>query len=453
MSRPNVDDAAAAEKDYFPYAFTPRTDLPRYARFRPEGRPASEYLRHPLLSLLKYRHKVRDAPPEEVAYFDRQRQLLRALAGEPPRPGGVRLALVGDLMWIRRGWSGFLADEVRDYLNRHDVVLGNLETVVSSRFHVPGLLPDSACFNSEPGLVTAFRRPDGRSTFTALSVANNHVTDCGHRGAQDLLRFLDEQGILHSGVRQHEDDPSHVTFAAGGITLGFHATTWGVNKPLDADSLRVNVTPGLLPEDERGPDLSGIRAALGAMADEGVDLRVVGLHWGFEYEYYPSPRQMQVAREIVRAGADLVVGGHPHVQQPAEVCFVNGYQDTCGGLVERLPAMSHPAGCVLDDGTGRPRKALVLYSLGNFTTAMFTFLCRVGLIQSLRLRRDPRTGQVDWACPHAKLVYGMGPSLSPRGRRLVFLGTFLREREARGTVPRKLRDDVAFLTSHLVAEV
>ena len=80
-----------------------------------------------------------------------------------------------------------------------DVVLGNLESVISTRYSVPWLLPDYFTYNSPPELVTSFRRPNGRSTFAALATCNNHALDRGDQGMLDTLAFLDARGIRHAG--------------------------------------------------------------------------------------------------------------------------------------------------------------------------------------------------------------------------------------------------------------
>src|SRR5688572_12465398 len=109
------------QPDRFPFAYTPEAGLPRYARVRAEGRPLRESVWSGLSYLRKYARAKYTAPAEEVAYFDRQRRLLRWLGGEPDE--GLRLALVGDVMWLRDGWADFLSPEVLAYLNGHDVVL------------------------------------------------------------------------------------------------------------------------------------------------------------------------------------------------------------------------------------------------------------------------------------------------------------------------------------------
>ncbi|MFO0930852.1 MAG: CapA family protein [Gemmataceae bacterium] len=144
-------------------------------------------------------------------------------------------------------------------------------------------------------------------------------------------------------------------------------------------------------------DLARVTAALADMTAAGVDLRIVHLHWGYEFEFYPCPELMKVGRAVVRAGADVLFGTHPHVVQPMEVCFLNGYETRYGG---DLPG----TGCRMTDAAGVPRKALIAYSLGNFATTMYFRHCRTGLALSLHLDRDPHTGRGDWHAPEAQLV-------------------------------------------------
>jgi poly-gamma-glutamate synthesis protein (capsule biosynthesis protein) len=415
----------------FPYSHSGETDVPAYLRVRAEGLPLREAVWNGLGYLRKWANPKFSAPVEELRYFEQQRRLIQLLAGEAAT--GPRLAMVGDLMWLHHGWNDFLSEGVGEYLNAHPVVLGNLESPISHRFSVPWLWPDYFTYNSPPALVTSFRRPDGRNTFSALATANNHCLDRGDEGLGDTLDFLDREGILHSGVRRKESDPPYVTFQAAGFNFGFHAACWGLNNPdlVGRTRFKIEVLPGLVPRVTHPVDLSGVRAALEGMAADGVDCKIIYLHWGYEFEFYPCPDLMQVGREIVRAGADLVVGSHPHVPQPLEVCLVNGYERRFLARRVDLPAFQAETGCLLDDGTGVPRKALIAYSLGNFATAMFGLHCRTGVILSLTLARDPDTGRLDWHRPEVQLVYNV-PRERRRKRRLVLLESYLRERERAG---------------------
>jgi len=137
---------------------------------------------------------------------------------------------------------------------------------------------------------------------------------------------------------------------------------------------------------------------------------------------------MQVARELVCAGADIVVGTHPHVIQPAEVCLVNGYESGGGEL---------PPGSLLRSPEGRRRKALILYSLGNFATAMYTLSCRVGLIASVRFHRC--SDGVDWGLAPWRLVVNVPRHGVSGKRRLLFLEDWLHgSTEVRPEVSREI---------------
>jgi poly-gamma-glutamate synthesis protein (capsule biosynthesis protein) len=415
--------ASRAPCDEFPYAWTEERDVPRHLRVRAEGVPLRQAIWSGAEYLRKYLTAKWTAPPEEVRYFDEQRRLLRGLTREPEE--GARLALVGDLMWLRDGWGTFLSPEVLSYLNGHDAVLGNLETPVSARMRVPWLLPDYFTYNSDPRLVTSFRRPNGANTFAALATANNHCLDRGDAGLLDTLDLLDAEGIAHSGARRGAEEPPWALFDAGGIRCGFYAACWGLNDPEAArrSALKIEILEGLAPHVRLPVNLDRVRGALAEMAAAGAEFRVVCLHWGHEFEFYPTPELVQVGREVIRAGADVVMGSHPHVVQPLEVCF-------------------------LDSGPGAARRGLIAYSLGNFATAMYTRHCRVGLVLGLRLVRLG-DGRVAWRRPEAQLVFNVRRHRATGRRRLVLLESYLRDCERRGDPARKLRRLAAYLDRHL----
>ena len=446
--------AVAQPAVYFPFVHTPEIDLPVYARFRAEGMPFSEAFWHGFKYVAKYRNKRFSAPPEEIRYYDAQRKLLRFLAAEPVDPVHnlhANLAMVGDIMWIRSDWDSFLAKEILDSLNRFDVVLGNLETVISPNFKVRGFWPDYRTYNSHPDLLNSFRRHNGGNIFTALSIANNHTMDYSDRGILDTIEFLDGNRILHSGVGTSKAGKRYTTFVRNGIKFGFYAATYGLNDPGEGrrTKLNLNILPGLAPETETAVDISQVRAVLAAMDEEGVDFKIVSLHWGFEYEFYPSPKTMQVGREIVAAGADVIMGSHPHLVQPSEVCYVNGYEERHGRLKDQFAAMNHPTGCVLKDGNGKPRKALILYSLGNFTTAMYTFFCEVGIIQQVRVTKNEASGAVDWGLPGYELVYNLRSDPITKRRMILPMDNYLRQNCRQKECPEDVVQSVAFLHRHL----
>jgi len=120
-----------------------------------------------------------------------------------------------------------------------------------------------------------------------------------------------------------------------------------------------------------------------------IDFKIVSLHWGHEYEYYPTIAQAKLAREIVALGADVIVGSHPHVQQPIEICEVNGYRSV----------KSQASPCQLKDSHSQiPRKALIIYSLGNFITVHPSPGLQLGLNLGISIFRNAESA-IDWQEP------------------------------------------------------
>ncbi|MGE0492290.1 MAG: CapA family protein [Vulcanimicrobiota bacterium] len=419
--------------------------LDDYRSFRAEGLPLKKAIWSGLAYVRKYLFKSDHAPAATVDYFDQQRATFRHLRDQQVDLAGktaASLAMVGDLMWIRDGWSDFLTPEVRDRLNQHEVVLGNLETHVSEAHSCPWMLPDAVAFNSKPELVTSFARPDQSSTFTALAVANNHCLDMGPEAARNTLAFLDSQGIAHSGIRFDETTPRYTTFEKNGIKFGFYAATWGLNDPSQEKSTEadLNLLPGLAPAPQSVAEvkLDEVASVLGQMEADGVDFKIVSLHWGYEFERYPDAKVMQVGREVVKLGADVIMGHHPHVQQPSEVLFLDGY--------EKDLDQSVPADACLTTG-GKPRKAMICYSLGNFTTNMYTFTCEAGMLASMNVTKEEASGRVDWFNPDYDFVFNS--RWENEGRRLMRMDDFL----ARGNSDQDQRQQAAELRRHMTGAV
>lgn len=440
--------------DRFPYRYTQETGGPRYWKNRAEGRSVWNNLSTFISYLRKYHNPKTIAPPEEIRYLDEQRRLLRYLASRPPPASAVRLAMVGDIMGLRLAGPSFLDRSVLEHLNGFDAVVGNLETMISQRFRIPFLLPDSITHNAKESLLTSFRRPDGSNTFTALSTANNHSLDYGDRGLSDTLDFLDRQRILHSGVRRDASEPLHVIFTAGGIRFGFVAGCWGFNNPerIKQSRLQIAVVPNLVQLGRKPVDLSAIRRALTGMAEDAVDVKIVYIHWGHEYEYYPVPELMQVGREIIRSGADLLIGSHPHLIQPLEICLLNGYEKRYRESGVDLPALHAETGCVIEDATGVPRKALIAYSMGNFSTSSYFAHTEIGMLLGLLFFKEIATGRVDWDAPRVDFIYNIHRHPVHHRPWLIMLDAFLKERATAGDNCNYLKPTIRFLRKHLFGE-
>ncbi|MBA4188905.1 MAG: hypothetical protein C0467_12985 [Planctomycetaceae bacterium] len=430
--------------DRFPHRYTPEKRIPAWQQLRVENLSFRDSALNVISYIRKSIYKKRSAPSEVVQHFAGQRQIFRYLMNQPAEPGAVRLGIVGDIMWLRDGWDNFLDPGVLDYMNAHEAVLGNLESVISTRFKVPSVFPDYFTYNSHPNLVRTFRRPSGGSTFSALSVANNHALDRDELGARDTQELLNELSIPHSGITFNDNTRPYTVFEVNGIRVGFYAAAWGLNSFVAPNpNVHMNALPGGIFEPGATIELPEIRRVLADMAADGCEYRVIAVHWGYEFEYYPCPNVMRVGHEIARLGADLVLGTHPHVQQPCETLFFNGYEDRLPEPYRHLAKENSAL-----TGEGPPRKSMVAYSMGNLATTMFTFECKIGWILSLRLFRDS-TGRIDWNPDASSFVMNVPRFGRKRERKLLMLDDYRRLSQNHRRVPPWEEEYFAFLDEHL----
>lgn len=146
--------------------------------------------------------------------------------------------------------------------------------------------------------------------FDLLNVANNHAMDFGPAGLLETLEQLDRLGRLHVGGGDCLEAARRPCFTTRGdqrLGLVSFCDVFQTS-PLYAGPN----SPGVSPLDDSACEL------VGQLQGE-ADWLIVQLHWGTEMSRLPSPEQRQMARRLVDAGADLIIGHHPHVLQPLEI--------------------------------------------------------------------------------------------------------------------------------------
>ena len=222
----------------------------------------------------------------------------------------ITVAITGDIMLARSVNTAMLASNDRfpfnntaDYLRGFDFTVGNLECVVST---LGSPEPKEFTFEADP---RGFDRLV-QAGFDIVSVANNHSGDYGKTAFMDMLAHLPGHGIatLGGGANLAQAHlPVIRTLRA--TTLGFLAyCEIGPENFAATDS-----TPG-----HAWLDPDRIRADVAALRSR-ADFIIVFTHWGIEYQLTETDHQQAMARLAIDAGADLVVGAHPHVIQPYEL--------------------------------------------------------------------------------------------------------------------------------------
>jgi poly-gamma-glutamate synthesis protein (capsule biosynthesis protein) len=231
----------------------------------------------------------------------------------PAHPPVTTLTVVGDVM-LGRGVTGRPAlSATARRLAAADLTVGNLESTLSD----DGAPTQDDAFHAPPSVRGDLRH----AGFDALSLANNHVGDYGDRALLETVRLLDEARLPTFGAGRD------LAAARRPVVLERHGTSFGFvgfnaigetpeAAPGRPGALSVSMPPRTGPLDRA--ELDRVLADVRRLARR-VDVVVVLPHWGTQYTNRPEPVQGVVARALVHAGADLVVGGHPHWVQGASM--------------------------------------------------------------------------------------------------------------------------------------
>ena len=229
-------------------------------------------------------------------------------------PGAVvTTTVVGDIMLGRR--VGDLLERRDDpaavfrplakRLASSDITVGNLESTLST---AGPATQGGDSFGADDSVLEGLKL----AGFDLLSLANNHLGDFGRTAIVETVQKLDSAGFrtVGGGVdRAQAAKPAVIT--VGDVRVGFVATdsigetpAAGRNSP---GTNRINAPPRTGPLD---------RKALDRVAESvrrlDADVVIALTHWGTQYTNEPERSQRRIARALVDAGADVVVGGHPH---------------------------------------------------------------------------------------------------------------------------------------------
>lgn len=198
--------------------------------------------------------------------------------------------------------------------------------------------------------------------FDMMLTANNHCLDSGMKAARRTLTALDSLGIDHAGTFHDATDRSKkvpLIKEINGIRFGFLNYTYGTNGIPAKDGMEV----ALIDKEIISKEMRQTREA-------GAEILVVMMHWGIEYVLKENAIQRNLAQFLIDNGADMVIGGHPHVIQPMKM--------------------------IRDEKRGQD--VPVVYSLGNFISNMKTGDTRGGAYMRVRVERDSiGKARVMWA--------------------------------------------------------
>lgn len=218
--------------------------------------------------------------------------------------------------------------------------------------------------------------------FDFILGANNHSLDRRDKGVRRTIDQFDAQGIPYAGIYRNKterDSIMPVIRNINGFRVAFLNYTYGTNGITIQDDVVVDYI-----------DKGKIKADIKKAREAGAEIIAACMHWGVEYVLLPNSTQKQLADFLEEQGVELIIGGHPHVIQPMEM--------------RRRKS----------DG----RNVLVVYSLGNFISAMRKTDTQGGAMVRVRLSRD-ESGKAYVDTASYRLVFVSQPSGSDKEYKLV----------------------------------
>jgi poly-gamma-glutamate capsule biosynthesis protein CapA/YwtB (metallophosphatase superfamily) len=298
--------------------------------------------------------------PAETSTPSSSQQLPAINISVEPERSEATLLAVGDIMVHMPQLSAYYDNaskrynltpwfaQVKPIFLGADWVIGNLETPIAGKDLKYSGFPR---FNAPQEVVEAL----ADAGVDLVSTANNHSMDRGFPGVNRTLTNIRNAKLIPVGTAESaEQRQRSIIVERNGIRMGFLAYTYGTNGiPVPPDkAFAVNLI-----------DLPVIQADIARLRKSEADIVTVSLHYGLEYQRLPSDNQTQISRDIIKAGADIILGSHSHVVQPYEEIEI-------------------PASESFD---GAPHRGIVIYSLGNFISNQTGSLKDVGLIFGVHL--------------------------------------------------------------------
>ena len=258
----------------------------------------------PQMRRLLKRVPLEEIPTSEDLFSSEQLEEYLTNLGEPL----LSLIAAGDIMLAGRT-KRVISEHGADYpfeavlpiLKRAPILVGNLE----GPFAVKAQREQrNFSYKVDPKLATSL----ARAGINVVTLANNHLLDCGRAGVLETLDALALAGVAPVGAGVNKKAAhTAVILPAGQLQVGILGYYWNRRT---AATMRL---PGsaMDPPEALEADISALRAQ--------VDRVVVMFHWGVPYECDPSSEDRAKARFAIDCGADAVIGHHPHIIQPFEV--------------------------------------------------------------------------------------------------------------------------------------
>ncbi|RHW42149.1 CapA family protein [Neobacillus notoginsengisoli] len=310
-----------------------------------------------------------ESRPVPKSHADRPFEVQGKSIKESLTIGAIGDILIHDLVYEdAKSSDGYnfnpMFEPVKDLLQAPDILTANQESLVGGT---------ELGISSYPSFNSPFELSEAviNSGVDIVSTANNHSLDKGYRGVEKQIAYFEKISLPYVGTAVSQEGRDKVTvLKKNGIRLAFLSYTYGTNGiPIpQGKAFSVN----LIDRELMKKDI--------AKARQESDVVIASMHWGNEYQRYPTDEQKDLAKFLAGEGVDIIFGSHPHVLQPME-------------WIER------------SDG----KKTFVVYSLGNFISAQVRDYKDIGGLVTLEITKtiSEKGTTVELANPsfHPTFVY------------------------------------------------
>jgi poly-gamma-glutamate capsule biosynthesis protein CapA/YwtB (metallophosphatase superfamily) len=272
----------------------------------------------------------------------------------------AQLIAVGDIMMhLAQTQSGYnpqtktytfptFFPKVKPILSQGDWVIANLETPLAGS---EAKYTDYPMFNAPDAVADDIKN----AGFNIISTANNHALDRGEIGVLNTIKNLQKRNLITLGTYASAEDKAKIRLVEKeGIRMAILSYTYGTNGiplPKNKDYL-----VSLIDEKKILEDVNKAKA-------QKADIITVILHLGTEYQRTANEEQKNLVKKLVLAGADIILGSHPHVVQPYQIF--------------KIP-----------QNNGKIKTAVAIYSMGNFIAYQISNYKDLGVIFKVKITKN-----------------------------------------------------------------
>ncbi|NLG37793.1 MAG: CapA family protein [Clostridiales bacterium] len=247
--------------------------------------------------------------------------------------------------------------DIAPYISAADLAIANLETTISGKDQQYTGYPN---FNSPKSLLTALKQ----AGFDVLTTANEHIFDRKWYGVEQTIANIKAEGMACTGTFLSRDEyyePLVVDVNGVKVAILAYTDLLSANSK-DIPDEKMNFCIKML-------NIKTVRKDIELSREKGADIVIVSVHWGDEYSRKATSEDRATAEDIIKAGADVILGSHPHVLQTIT------YRD-------------------FEQDAGGTKKCAVVYSLGNFLSAQTGQYKDSGMVVNLTFDKDNQTNKV-----------------------------------------------------------